>query len=246
MKEETKKAIEVILNKCIAGAVKRTSKKKSYRPFHTALLTEKLVNASAFERSFSTSFGQGPVEEISAMIALEAGYEVERQKVTLVNAFKGAMDEIERNLSALRGGERKPNWEKEIERIGAFVKGDTEVRRVISDLYLKKEEEEIFISIKTVKPNLDQTEIAKKDMLLLKAHNTNYQTYFGLFYNPGGEERSNYNWTIPSKIFDMKNDPCVLIGKDYWNKLGGKGTYAELLTIFAKVGVETRKIIENL
>lgn len=246
MKEETKRAIEIILNKCIAGAVKRTSKKKSYRPFHTALLTEKLVNASAFERSFSTSFGQGPVEEISAMIALEAGYEVERQKVTLVNAFKGAMDEIERNLSALRGGERKPNWEKEIERIGAFVKGDTEVRRVISDLYLKKGEEEIFISIKTVKPNLDQTEIAKKDMLLLKAHNTNYQTYFGLFYNPGGEERSDYNWTIPSKIFNMKNDPCVLIGKDYWNKLGGTGTYTELLTIFAKVGIETRKIIEKL
>ncbi|MEM6698267.1 MAG: TdeIII family type II restriction endonuclease, partial [Bacteroidota bacterium] len=179
-------------------------------------------------------------------VAMDAGYEVERQKVTFVNVYKGALDEIRRNLNALREGEKKPNWKREIERIAAFNKGDTEVIRVISDLYLKKDSQEIFISIKTVKPNLDQTEIAKKDMLLLKAHDPSYQTYFGLFYNPGGTERKDYNWMIPFKLFDMHNDGCVLIGKDFWNTVGGKNTYTDLIEIFAEVGAYTKqRIIEQ-
>ncbi|MEM8528576.1 MAG: TdeIII family type II restriction endonuclease, partial [Bacteroidota bacterium] len=105
---------------------------------------------------------------------------------------------------------------------------------------------EIFISIKTVKPNLDQTEIAKKDMLLLKAHNPNYQTYFSLFYNPGGKERNDYNWLIPFKLFNMHQDECVLIGKDFWDKIGGANTYNDLINIFAEVGAYTKqKIIEQ-
>jgi hypothetical protein len=246
MTDETKVKIKSILNKCIEGALMRTKKKKSFRPFHTALLTEELVNVSAFERSFSTSFGQGPIEEISNLIALENGYETKRQKDTLVNVFKGAIDEIERTLSSLRGGEKKPNWLQEVSKINAYKKGDTVVRRVISDLWLKKDGVETFISIKTVKPNLDQTEKAKKDMLLLKADDEDNEVFFGLFYNPGGEERLDYNWNVPSKIFDMKKDPCVLIGKDYWNHLGGIGTYDKLIDVFEEVGDETRAKIKNL
>ncbi|MFN7118337.1 MAG: TdeIII family type II restriction endonuclease [Saprospiraceae bacterium] len=240
MKPETRDKIINILNKCVEGAIRRTKENKSFRPFHEALLTKELVNAAAFERSFSTSFGQGPVEEISSIIAIDAGYQVIRSKQTYVNLYKGAIDEIERLLSALRAGEKRPNWEQEVKRITAFNKGDTEVRRVISDLWLEKDGIETFISIKTVKPNLDQTERAKKDLLLLKAHNEQYHTYFGLFYNPGGPEKINYNWSVPSKIFDMRNDPCVLIGRDYWDTLGGAGTYDTLLAIFAEVGMNTR------
>ncbi|MCR9287169.1 MAG: TdeIII family type II restriction endonuclease [Bacteroidetes bacterium] len=246
MTDETVLKIRGILKKCIEGALMRTQKKKSFRPFHTALLTEELVNVSAFERSFSTSFGQGPIEEISNLIAIENGYETKRQKDTLVNVFKGAIDEIERTLSSLRGGEKKPNWTQEVNKINAYKKGDTVVRRVISDLWIKKNDIETYISIKTVKPNLDQTEKAKKDMLLLKADDENHQVFFGLFYNPGGEERADYNWNVPSKIFDMKNDPCVLIGKDYWNYLGGEGTYDDLIDVFEAVGNETREQIKNL
>jgi len=228
MKTETAEKIRVILKNSVDATLHRIKKKKSFRPFHEALLSKAIVNAAAFERSFSTSFGQGAVEEIAALVAVDAGYEVERQKVTFVNVYKGALDEIRRNLNALREGEKKPNWKREIERLSAFNKGDTEVIRVISDLYLKGETRKIFISIKTVKPNLDQTEIAKKDMLLLKAHNPDYQTYFGLFYNPGGEERKDYNWMIPFKLFDMHHDECVLIGKDFWNTIGGENTYSRV------------------
>ena len=246
MKKITQEQITAILQDCVDRAIQRVKKDKTYRPFHEALLTKKLVSASTFERSFSTSFGQGPIEEISQILAESVGAETTRQKETLVNVNKGAIDEIERILSALRSGESPPNWEKEISRVAAFTKGDYVVRRVISDLWIKKENTEIFISIKTVKPNIDQTEIVKKDLLLLKAHNQNFKTYLGLYYNPGGPKRTDYNWSIPSKIFNMKQDKCVLIGSEYWNLVGGKGTYNSLLKIFEQVGNSTRIQLEKI
>lgn len=241
MKKDTKEAIVKILKSCIDRAIKRVATNKTYRPFHEALLTKDLVAASAFERSFSTSFGQGPIEEISQILAISVGAECVRQKETRANVNKGAVDEIGRILSSLRSGDSAPNWNKELSRVLAFTKGDYIQQRVISDLWIKRANVETYISIKTVKPNIDQTEIVKKDMLLLKAHNKSYQTYFGLYYNPGGPKRVDYNWSVPSKVFDMIHDDCVLIGQEYWDFICEQGTYVALLDIFAEVGEETRK-----
>jgi len=246
MKKETRESIVQILRNCIDNTITRVSKDKTHRPFHEALLTKELINASTFERSFSTSFGQGPIEEISKIIAQEDGSECERQKDTMVNVNKGAVDEIERIMSSLRSGSSSPNWKNETTRIVAFEKGDFIVRKVRSDLWINEMGKSFFISIKTVKPNIDQTEIAKKDMLLLKAHDKNYFPFFALYYNPGGEKREDYNWTLPSRIFNMHKDECILIGEEYWNFLGKRGTYKELLSIFEEVGEATRKLILSL
>lgn len=247
--QESREQIKQILVQCVEGAISRTVKKiesdKSPKPFHTALLTEDIVRISSFERSFSTSFGQGPIERISELIAVENGYEAQRQKESLLNLYKGAVDEVERISSALRAGNQKPDWKKETQTLSAFNKGDTIVRRVISDLWLKKDGREYFFSIKTVTPNLDQSEIAKKDMLLLMADNSNYRTFFALYYNPHGQHREDYKHNFPMKMFDMHKDNCVLIGKDYWDFLGGEGTYEELLEIFSEVGEETKKTLLN-
>lgn len=246
MEKSTRDQITSILQSCVDRAIKRIKKDKTYRPFHEALLTKKLVAASAFERSFSTSFGQGPIEEISKILAAADGATIIRQKETLANVNKSAVDEIGRILNSLRSGESAPNWEKEVSKVQAFNKGDYVVIRIISDLWIKKENTEIYISIKTVKPNIDQTEIAKRDMLLLKAHDPKAETYLGLYYNPGGPNRTDYNWSVPGKIFNMKQDKCVLVGQEYWDFVGGKGTYKNLLNIFEEVGNDTRFSLEKI
>ncbi len=73
MKDDTKLKVKEILLKCVYGTLARVKKYRSHRPFHIALLTKEIVNASSFERSFSTSFGQGAVEEISSLIAIGNG-----------------------------------------------------------------------------------------------------------------------------------------------------------------------------
>ncbi len=238
--------IETILLECVTNAIKRTAKNIQHKPFHEALLTKELNAAAAFERSFSTSFGQRPIEEISREIALSTGAEAVRQKETMVNINKGAQDEITRILNRLRAGESTPNWSSEINKISAFKKGDYIAERIISDLWVKKEGKEYFFSLKTVKPNLDQTQIAKKDMLLIKGHNPEYYPFFVLYYNPGGEEKKEYNWSIPNKLFNIIKDDCVLIGKEYWDLIGGEGTYSSLLETFQKVGLKTRDMLKNL
>ena len=246
MLNDTKEKIRGIVLKCVNNAIDRISSDRTFRPFHEALLSKELINASAFERSFSTSFGQGPVEEISKLVAIDNGAIAERQKETMVSIYKGAIDQIDRIISDLRSGNRQPNWVSEVKTVYAVNKGDTDVRRVLSDLWINKNGKNIYISIKTVKPNLDQTEIAKRDMLLLRAHDPQCITYFGLFYNPGGENRLDYNWTMPSKIFNMLQDECVLIGREYWDTIGGKGTYVDLLEVFKNVGVITRQRLKSL
>lgn len=248
MDSTTKESIKSILRNCVSRAFERTfneNKAKDYKPFHEALLSNKIIIASSFERSFSTSFGQGPIEEISMKLAQSTGADSKRQYRTQVNINQGAIDEIERILSALDSNDSKPNWARELERVTAFKKGSYIVRDVISDLWIQRGSQEIFISIKTVKPNKDQTLLAKKNMLLLKAHNYSYQTYFSLFYNPNGPDRADYNWAIPFKFFAMKTDPCVLIGEEYWDFLGGKGTYIEMLKLFEEVGAETQEKFNN-
>jgi hypothetical protein len=246
MKKETRNAVSNILKECVDNTLKRIKKDATHRPFHEALLSKELLMASAFERSFSTSFGQRAVEEISQRIAIDRGAECVRQKETQVNIYKGALDEITRIMGDLREGLKTPDWNAEIKKICAFKKGDTVVQRVISDLWIKNNNHETFISIKTVKPNLDQTEIAKRDLLLLKADDPARNVIFGLFYNPGGEERDDYNWTIPNKIFNMLQDDCVLIGADYWNFIGGRNTYSDLLEIFSEIGESTREQLKRL
>ena len=163
----------------------------------------------------------------------------------MLTVYKGAVDEIERITSALRGSKQAPNWQNEVQTITAFNKGDVLIRRVISDLWLKKNDVEHYVSIKTVQPNLDQTEVAKKDMLLVKAANSQHQAYLALYYNPNGSARSDYKHSPPKKIFDMHNDSCVLIGKDYWEFLGGPDTYQSLLDTFAEAGKETKTMLLN-
>ena len=102
------------------------------------------------------------------------------------------------------------------------------------------------MSIKTVKPNIDQTAEAKRDLLKLKINDPEAQVYFGLYYNPYGENKADYAWAPPKGVFDFRNDSVVLIGRDYWDTLGGSGTYDEVLQIAQEVGVRTRHRIDQL
>ena len=237
MQRKTEEQITLSIEKCVAAVIQKKQQALDLKPFHEALLTKPLIIASSFERSFSSSFGKNTIEEISRLIAAETSGEVVPQKQTIVNITQSSVDEIGRILRLLREGSVTPNWQKEQDRVIASNKGPYITHNVKSDLWLKRGSKEIFCSIKTVKPNLDQCEIAKKDMLMLKAHDPKYETYICFYYNPSGLQKQDYSWSFTKRMFDTAKDDCVLIGPDYWDFLGGPGTYINLLKIFEKVGV---------
>jgi len=55
---------------CVLNTIRRLDNAETNRPFHAALLSDEALFWSRFERSFSTSFGQRVIEEISKVVAL--------------------------------------------------------------------------------------------------------------------------------------------------------------------------------
>ena len=63
--------------------------------------------------------------------------------------------------------------------------------------------------------------------------------YYALPYNPYGR-REDYAWSFPARWFDMKRDQVVLIGDEFWEKIGGLGTYQSFVSAVNEIG-ETYK-----
>ena len=243
--------IEAEFRYCVLNTIERLNNNpETNRPFHTALLSDEALFWSRFERSFSTSFGQRVIEEISMIAALAGGaVEASRQKHTEVQIDSGIDEAITAHMNALRSA-RHPaaySWNETLDEISRAPRtGELVTRLVISDLWWLKDDIDHYMSIKTVKPNIDQTAVAKQDLLRLKLATPTCEVYFGLYYNPYGEERTAYAHTPPMRIFNFHEDPVVLIGRDYWDTLGGEGTYDIILEIARKVGAETRARLQGL
>ncbi len=236
---------------CVNGTIERImSTERTYRPFHTALLSEDVVFWSAFERSFSTSFGQRVMEEIAKIVAFSNGAtHAKRQVETTVRIDVAHEEAIHEEIRQLRERQRVQSyaWHPTVQRIMSTPPaGQTVDIRVISDLWWCRDGVDHYISLKTVKPNIDQTAVAKEDCLHLAVADPNCRTYFGLPYNPFGESKEDYAHTPPMRIFDFHHDPVVLIGKELWDTIGGDGCYEELLSIAAEVGEETRRTIGDI
>lgn len=243
----TKDKIAEVFRSCVDRTIKRVSyDNQTYRPFHQALLTNEVVFWSAFERSFSTSFGKC-IENVAYIIALSNGASLaERQKETFISIDQAYEIAINNEMNLLRSNDHSlsHDWNDTLERIRRTqASGKMKKIRVISDLWWKKDGTENFLSIKTVKPNIDQTEKAKKDCLLLSIANPKCRVFFGLPYNPYGERKNDYAHTEPMKIFNFHTDPVVLIGKEMWDTIGGPGCYENLLSIASEVGAKTKEKI---
>ena len=251
MKDNYKKLIADEFRNCVLGTIRRVSRnEQTNRPFHTALLSEDVIFWSGFERSFSTSFGQRVIEELARLVALSNGAdEAQRQRETRVKIDLAYEEAISAHMHGLRSNNRlQPyDWNSSISAIlAANPVGKTVSMRIISDLWWRKGGIDHFISLKTVKPNIDQTAVAKEDCLHLKVALPHCETYFGLPYNPYGEKKESYCFNPPMVVFDFKRDPVVLVGKEMWDTIGGTGCYEELLAIAREVGKETKPAIDSM
>jgi hypothetical protein len=246
MDDKYGRLIEEEFRDCVKNTIVRLSKEDTRKPFHEALLSKEVLVWSRFERSFSTSFGQKSIENISMYAALSGGASnAERQRKTNVDIDEAVISSIE-GIIAKNRNKQPSNWEDSLAEVTSVKKkGKLQTVRVITDLWWEKDGVENYMSIKTVQPNIDQTGVAKKDCLILKSNNLKCNVYFGLYYNPFGDNRRDYSFGIPMNIFDMHRDEVVLIGRDYWEKLGGPGFYDEILEIAKGVGEETRGMISE-
>lgn len=249
MEQKYKDLISAEFRNCVSNTIERIESEPTYRPFHSALLSEQVLYWSRFERSFSTSFGQRVIEEIARLVALSNGAsDAKRQKETIITIDENYLKASADHIQDLRDGKHIPyDWSSTIAHVkNTTLSGRTQSIRIISDLWWKKDGIDNYISLKTVKPNIDQTAVAKQDCINLTIANPECNAYFGLPYNPYGEHKTDYAHNPPMGIFDFQHDSVVLIGKEMWDTIGGTGCYEEILEIAQEVGIETKEIIDNI
>ncbi len=140
---------------------------------------------------------------------------------------------------------QKPNWNTELAYI---LEGTGELipATVVCDIYTEdvKTGKRFAFELKAPLPNSDQTKQSKEKIFKLFAMDSKPvdAAYYALPYNPYGE-KANYAWTFPARWFDMKLDPVVLIGAEFWDKIGGVGTYAAFIEAINEIGLPYKERI---
>ncbi len=248
VKARIEEKLSDILRRRIASANADMRELRLKNPFGSRVVPEEIWKGSKFERSFVTSFGQGVFEQIAYEIAIGSGAEAENQHHERVMLNTWQEEAIGNLLADQRGPDttNPPDWDTELNSILTLNSPRHVEVETRFDLYVKRPSgQEEYYSLKTVKPNLDQTEIAKRDMLRIMVAKLGSKAFLALPYNPDGEGRT-YSWSLPKKLFDMNRCNAVLIGAEFWNAVGNDAnTYQELLEVFDEVGAVFYEKIRN-
>jgi hypothetical protein len=225
---------------------------RAKKPLYAALVPDEIFKGSHFERRFVTPFG-GVWEKLAQVAATKGLGKCELQKIITGSVPQERLRRITETLNKLEHAEKgktkkdrvRPDWDTEIKYI---LEGDGELIpvQVICDVYAEDLEsnKKYSFEIKAPLPNSDQTKVSKEKILKLLSMQPLQidAAYFVLPYNPYGK-KEDYKWSFPFRWFNMTQDKAVLIGEEFWDLIGGNGTYQLFISEINKLGKEYRERI---
>ncbi len=214
------------------------------KPLYAALVPNEIWKGSHFERRFTTPFGKAWQ---SLAVAVGKTYHGQCGQEIKVEGLVGkeSLRRIQEVLNRLEARETSPNWEEELAYILAGGGEPIPVTVNCDILAVNKSTGKNYaFELKGPLPNSDQTKVSKEKMFkLLAMHGHPIDgAYFALPYNPY-RTKENYSWNLPTRWFDMKHDPCVLIGEETWDMIGGEGTYQFFISEVNKLGKQYKERI---
>jgi len=218
------------------------------KPFHEALLSKEILEVNSFERSFSTSLGNS-FEGCAKIIAAKNFEIAELQYEVKGKISNKVIKKVEEFCDYVGSNGRPKNYLDYVGQVVSIKETDSVERRKISDLYIKDSKgNETFFEMKSPKPNKGQcVEVLGRHLemhAIRKAEPPKVKTFFAMAYNPYGT-RKDYKHSFSINYLDMENH--VLLGSEFWDYLGGKGTNEEIIRIYEEFGQVTGKgIFEKL
>lgn len=250
---KTKKAIQDVIDSMMARVMKKVlvddpfveEEHKAKKPLYAALVPDEIFKGSHFERRFVTPFG-GVWEKLAIVAAESSGGMGHKGHAITGNVDSERLRRIQEVLNKLehkeKGRERTvPDWDRELEYILDGKGKDVIPTTVICDVYIEypKRDRKIAFEIKAPLPNSDQTKVSKEKILKLYSMSPKLvdDAYYALPYNPYGK-KEDYSWSFPARWFNMKEDEVVLIGDEFWEMIGGKGTYKAFIEAINEIGKE--------
>ncbi len=243
LSEQQKEEIKAYLIKKIRNKLQTYDRETTAMPFHIRLFGENRMATYSFIQSCNTMLGQSIFEQIGEIIA-KPNFAVAKAQYT---DFRGAISDkailaIEHIMKDLRTAKREANKKEETKEILSQPKNGKIVDSRV-DLFLKdKHGREYFLELKTAKPDISEFTAVKKKLLEWVAMaGKDVSTLVCIPYNPYHPEPYE-RWTLKG-LFDLKEE--ILVGKEFWDFLGGKGTFEEVLALFEETGKELYSEIES-
>ncbi len=218
-------------------------------PFHYRLVGKDRMALFSFIQSLNTTFGTSIFEPVAEVLARRNFLVVERQDVVGGQIREGCQIEIQHIMNELSQF-GNPNQDSELGRLrkASRIGRMNQLKTVRADLFLQDANGIVYlIDIKTAKPNISDFKIYKRTLLEWSA---TYMTRFpdatvraclAIPYNPY-EPKPYERWTLRGMI-DLEKE--LFVGEEFWDFLGGRGAYLDLLDSFERVGVELRPELDD-
>ncbi len=247
---QQKTEIEQIIIEALRAKLRNYKPTGDAKPFHAHLLGKDRLALVSFVHSFYTNFGTTVFEAVAVKIAKQRFKTVRRNVPALSTLSSGAELVISDIMNELSNKVTAPNKANEISRIRAVCKvGDPkEATPTQHDLFLESHTGEFyFIDMKSPKPNKGEFKGFKRTLLEWYAvylYEHPKAIVHGIIappYNP--YDPKPYNPSTAKGIMDLGKD--LRAAEDFWDFLGGEGTYTDLLGCFERAGITMRKEIDD-
>ncbi len=242
--------MDKVMNKVLVEDPFIPERHHAAKPLYAALVPDEIFKGSHFERRFVTPFGT--VWERLAMVVAREMHGSCHKGMTIQGTIRSErlrrIQEVLNRLEHATRAERqrlRPDWNEELAYVLAGG-GELVPCPVTCDLFIDSSVtgKKYAFELKAPLPNSDQTKVSKEKMLKLLAmtpRKTDY-AFYALVYNPYGR-REDYAWSFPARWFDMKRAPSVLMGEEFWDLIGGAGTYRTFIEEVNKLGESYREAI---
>lgn len=241
--------VETVLRNSLRHKFQHYNPEPASMPFHTRLLGKDRMALFSFIHSLNTNFGTSIFEPVAKALALSTFAHAESQQTAGNRISSEAQRVIQNIMDGLATATSSPNKMEEINAIRAVCQsGEIKtIKPTKVDIKLIGHDGTIYlVDLKTAKPNAGGFKEFKRTLLewvattLIEDPNLNIQTFIAIPYNP--YEPQPYNrWTMRGML-DLDDE--LKVAEEFWDFLGGKGAYNDLLNIFEKIGLELRPEID--
>lgn len=246
---EQKTYIKDVIKTCIRNKFQNYKPESSNMPFHYRLLGKDRMALYSFIHSLNTSFGTSIFEPVAVALAKNRFKIAEAQYILGTTISQETQNTIQEIMNKLTTGSDpdKQAETKEIRKVCQQGKMK-QLRTVKVDLFVESKSGEKFLfDLKTAKPNISNFKDFKRTLLewvgieLANDPKSKVNSLIAIPYNPY-EPKPYERWTLKGML-DLDNELKVAV--EFWDFLGGKGTYVELLDCFEKAGIELRPEIDK-
>ncbi|MFA4839482.1 MAG: TdeIII family type II restriction endonuclease [Candidatus Neomarinimicrobiota bacterium] len=243
-------SIEDILRNSLRHKFQNYHPEPASMPFHTRLLGKDRMALFSFIHSLNTNFGTSIFEPVALELASSNFVSATLQQTAGTQISSETHRVIQNIMDGLATADLSPNKPDEINAIRAVCRqGEMKTVKLTKvDIKLVAHDGTIyFFDLKTAKPNAGGFKEFKRTLLewiaAILAINplANVQSLIAIPYNP--YEPQPYNrWTMRGML-DLQEE--LKVADEFWNFLGGEGTYNQLLDCFERVGIELRPEIDQ-